>query len=111
MPLSDPTGSTVVELSRAEQWVVHHVLLQSIGLAEGERADAAPDDETLSRNIAVLEKVEAGDFAFTPKELALLKRACGEHAEHTGAAADRNLASAVAKRIDATTDEPLATEE
>ena len=111
MPISDPTGSTVVELSRAEQWVVHHVLLDSIGLADGATDDRDPDDETLSRNLAVIEKLEAGDFEFTPAELSLLKRACGNHAAQTGAVADRNLAAAVAQRIDGRTDTIVAADD
>ena len=103
MPVSDPSGSTVVELSRAEQWVVHHVLLESIGLADGE--SAAHDGEIESadppqRSLTVLEKIEGGTFEFTTRELSFLQRACDRHARTTQATADRNLASSVAERID-----------
>lgn len=111
MPISDPTGSTVVELSRAEQWVVHHVLLEAVGLADGKPGREELDEEVLERNLDVIEKVEAGRFEFTPSELSLLKQACGDHARQTRATADRNLASAVADRIEATVEEPATPEE
>jgi hypothetical protein len=111
MPISDPTGSTVVELSRAEQWVVHHVLLAAVGLADGESSHEDLDEEVLERNLDVIEKVEAGRFEFTPAELSLLKQACGDHARRTRATADRNLASAVADRIEATVEDTASAEE
>lgn len=111
MPISDPTGSSVVELSRAEQWVVHHVLLESVGLADGEPDTEEIDDDVIERNVDVLEKVEDGRFEFTPAELSLLKQACGDHAQRTQATADRNLASAVADRIQTTIDERATVEE
>lgn len=100
MPVSDPSGSTVVELSRAEQWVVHHVLLDSIGLADGEPGRPSDGTDRPQRTLDVLEKLESGSFEFTADELSLLKRACGDHARTTRATADRNLASSVADRID-----------
>lgn len=100
MPVPDPTGTTVVELSRAEQWVVHHVLLESIGLADGESRSAEAADLP-QPSLAILEKLEAGSFEFTSEELTFLKRACSDHARSTRATADRNLASSVAERIDA----------
>ena len=100
MPVSDPTGTTVVELSRAEQWVVHHVLLDDIGLAAGDVDEALDDREGGGPSLAAIEKLEAGSFQFSPAELDFIRRACGEHARATDAVADRNLASAVAERID-----------
>lgn len=111
MPISDPTGSTIVELSRAEQWVVHHVLLSSVGLADGEPEPEEIDNDVIERNVEVLEKVEAGRFQFTPSELALIKEACGDHARSTHATADRNLASAVADRIQTRIEERATVEE
>lgn len=99
MPVSDPTGTTVVELSRAEQWVVHHVLLDAIGLADGDVHESAADDAP-EPSLAAIEKLEEGTYQFTTAELALIQRVCGEHARATDAVADRNLASAVAERID-----------
>lgn len=103
MPVSDPSRSTVVELSRAEQWVVHHVLLETIGLADGELSEPSDPDELPQRNLAVLEKLEAGQFEFTADELVFLRRACDRHARVTPATADRNLASSVADRIETAT--------
>lgn len=90
----------VVELSRAEQWVVHHVLLESLGLADGERCRPTEADDLPQPSLAILEKLEDGTFAFTSEELGFLQRACSDHARSTGATADRNLASSVADRID-----------
>ena len=100
MPVSDPTGTTVVELSRAEQWVVHHVLLESLGLADGERCRQGNAEEPTGPSLGILEKLEDGSFAFNGEELSFLRRACSDHARSTRAAADRNLASSVADRID-----------
>jgi len=103
MSVSDPTGTTVVELSRAEQWVVHHVLLDAIGLADGvcrQSTEATDDTASTLSSLAAIEKLESGDFAFTPEELDHIRRTCGAHASATEATADRNLATAVAERID-----------
>lgn len=108
MPVTDPTGTVVVDLSRAEQWVLHHVLLDALDLADGEPNDLADRGErprgaadATEPSLTVIEKVESGSFAFTPAELAFIHRACGTHAQTTEAAADRNLASAVARRVEA----------
>jgi len=100
MPVSDPTGTTVVELSRAEQWVVHHLLLESLGLADGERCRQGDAEEPAEPSLVILQKLEEGTFAFTGEELSFLRRACSDHARTTRATADRNLASSVADRID-----------
>lgn len=100
MPVSDPSRSTTIELSRAEQWVVHHVMLETIGLADGEPSGPSDATDLPVRSLAVLEKLEAGAFELTPDELGFLRRACDRHARTTPATADRNLASAVADRID-----------
>lgn len=100
MSVIDSKATTTVELSRAEQWVVHHVLLDVLGLADGDPHDPAdPADET-QQSLEVIEKLESGSFEFTPAELSFIRRACGDHARTTRATADRNLASAVANRVD-----------
>lgn len=99
MSVIDPKTTNSVELSRAEQWVVHHVLLDALGLADGD-PDGTVDDHESQRSLAVIEKLESGSFEFTPAELTLLRRACGAHARNTEATADRNLATAVANRVD-----------
>lgn len=101
MSVPDPTGTTIVELSRAEQWVVHHVLLESLGLADGETSQAIEPDDPPQPSLVMLEKLEAGSFEFTGDELRFLRQACADHADSTQATADRNLASSVADRIDA----------
>lgn len=105
MPVTDPSATAVVELSRAEQWVLHHVLLDAIDPAGGS-SGVAGDGARPSRG--VVEKLEAGAFEFTRAELELIRRACRAHARTTEAAADRNLASAVAARIDAALGEGAA---
>lgn len=111
MPVSDPSGSTVVELSRAEQWVVHHVLLESIGLADGETDRQSEATDQPQRTLDVLEKLESGSFEFTADELSFLRRACGDHARTTRATADRNLASSVADRIESAIHERAVSQE
>lgn len=108
MPISDPTGTTVVELSRAEQWVVHHVLLDAIGLAAGDVDEAIEDADDAGPSLGAIEKLESGSFQFTADELAFIRRACGAHASATEAVADRNLASSVAERIDLVLDDVTA---
>ena len=100
MPVSDPTGTSVVELSRAEQWVVHHVLLDALGLAGGDQGAPVAPNVDEDRSLAAIRKLEAGSTRFSVRELSLIREACGEHAAVTEAAADRNLATAVAERID-----------
>ena len=107
MPVSDPTGTTAINLSRAEQWVVHHVLLKSIGLADGEPSTEAIEAAVLEQNLELIEKIEAGFFEFTPAELSIVKQACGIHARRTNAGSDENLASAVVDRIDTTVDDSV----
>lgn len=98
MPVSDPASPVSIELSRAEQWVAHHVLLDAIGLADGSEPPAEEADPA-DPQVAAITKLESGTFEFTVEELGLLRRACAEHARTTEATADRNLASAVADRI------------
>lgn len=95
MPVTDPTSTTVLDLSRAEQWVLHHVMLEAVAADGGDEAGREPGPA-----LRVLEKLEAGAFAFTLAELECVRGACGRHARTTEAAADRNLASAVSARIE-----------
>lgn len=100
MHASDAADTRTVELSRAEQWVVHHVLLDAIGLADGEVDGAADEPSEDEPTLSAIRTLESGTFRFSPPELAAIREACGDHARTTEAAADRNLASAVADRID-----------
>lgn len=101
MPVSDPTETNVVQLSSAEQWVVHHVILDSLGLADGKQTGAIEVADPPKLSLSILDKLENGSFEFTPEELRLLQRTCHNHANLTQATADKNLASSVADRIDA----------
>lgn len=100
MPVTDPSATVAIVLSRAEQWVLHHVLLESLGLADGATRAGGDGDSTPA--VDVIQKVEAGAFEFTPAELQFIRQVCGDHAERTQVTADRNLASAVADRIETT---------
>lgn len=100
MPVTDPSATAAIELSRAEQWVLHHVLLDAIGLADGRRR--ARSDLEAEPYLDAIEKLEAGRFEFTVAELERIRRACDAHARTTELAADRNLAAAVANRASAT---------
>lgn len=100
MSIIDSTATASVELSRAEQWVVHHVLLDTLGLANGERDGSIDSVDETRKSLEVIDKLENGSFEFTSAELTFLRRVCGAHARDTGATADRNLATAVADRVD-----------
>lgn len=102
MPVPDPASSVAIDLSRAEQWVSHHVLLDEIGLADGDQTPTDETDPSTQVILGVLEKLESGTFEFTAEELTTLQSACREHARTTDATADRNLATAVSDRIGAT---------
>lgn len=95
MPVTDPTTVTTIDLSRAEQWVLHHVMLDTI-----ETRNDHAGGGSLDPAIRVLEKLETGEFAFTRTELECIRRSCRTHAQTTEAAADRNLATAITDRIE-----------
>ncbi|WP_117595501.1 MULTISPECIES: DUF7853 family protein [Haloprofundus] len=98
MPSITNDAPTVeLELSLEEQWVVHHVLTEYIDVASDESAELPkPVVE-----IALVEKIEAGTFAFTAFELEKLRFRCRFHARNDAApAADRPVAQALADRID-----------
>ncbi|WP_224337517.1 hypothetical protein [Haloprofundus halobius] len=98
MPSITNDAPTVeLELSLEEQWVLHHVLTDYIDVASGEDADLPkPVIE-----IALVEKLEAGTFAFTAFELEKLQFRCRFHARNDAAPdADRAVARALADRID-----------
>lgn len=86
----------MVNLSRAEQWVLHHVMLDVIDSTGDCPSESGPD---VAR--CVLEKLEEGEFRFTRAELDYVRRASRNHAMTTESAADRNLSSAVSARIEA----------
>ena len=85
-------------MSREEAWLVHHVLLESLGLAGpgGEARTPTPCE------LRILEQLENGPPVFTPIELDHIRHACGSYSRAKHApASDRDLAAAVLDRIDA----------
>lgn len=100
MPATDQTVTRTLELSRAEQWVVHHVVLDALRLLDQETPRETEDEDVIPIGRVVLEKLEAKTDEFTPRELALIYRTCQNHAKLTEEASDRNLASAITTRIE-----------
>ena len=97
MSTNTQSHHVVIEMSLAESWVVHHVLLDSIGLASGEDPNKTPPDWV----VRILRKVEAEEFDFSTLELdhvchELSKYACAEDTP----AADRRLARQVISRAE-----------
>lgn len=97
MPVTDPSATATVELSRAEQWVLHHVLLDAIGLADGQGGGQVGATE--QTYFDAIRRLEEGTTEFTLCQPERIRRACAAHARTTNLAADRNLAAAVADRI------------
>lgn len=86
-----------IDLSPAEQWVVHHVMLDSIGLARPQPTPEEPPEWV----IEILQKVEGEDHEFTPLELDHIQHECSAYARDTQTPdSDRELATAIAERID-----------
>ena len=97
MSTNTQSHHVVIDLSLAESWVVHHVLLDSIGLASGEDPSQTPPDWV----VRILRKIEADDFDFSPLEL---DHVCHELSKYARAeetpTADRRLARQVIDRAE-----------
>lgn len=97
MTIND-AGLTRIELSRAEQWVVHHLMLDSIGLAA---ADSTPE-EPPKYVIRILQNLETGANEFTPLELDHIRYACSSYTRGNDIPeAERKVAASVIRQIDA----------
>ncbi|NHN41449.1 hypothetical protein G9C85_07330 [Halorubellus sp. JP-L1] len=100
-PAPDRTPTNRLELSRAEAWVVHHVVLAHL---LDEDADAQP-----WWALEVAEKLEAGENRFTAFEAWRLRCALVEYADRDATPeADVALSVAVVDRIDSEFDGPPA---
>lgn len=100
MPTTDQAATLTLRLSRAEEWVVHHVVLDALRLVEDETDNESDEEAVLTNGRSVLQKLEGRTHQFTPGELALIHRTCSNHAKLTSEASDRNLAGAVTDRIE-----------
>lgn len=82
-----------IEPSRAEQWVLHHVVLDRLELADF-------DDPPPIEGYRTFEKLEAGTYTFTWRERCWLCAELGRYVEarHTPER-DRSLARAVLDRL------------
>lgn len=97
MTTTNTTPVTEIELTRTEQWAVHAAFRDYVAAAE---RDDTPLPEP-SVEIPILEKVEAGEFAFTAFELDRLRHECEHHAESEYAPEiDREPARSVVDRIE-----------
>ena len=94
--MTTETRPVQIDLHRAEQWVIHHVMLDSIGIARARASPVEPPECVLE----ILRKLEAENQAFTPLELDHIRHACGAygHANDTPDI-DRQLASGIVDQI------------
>jgi len=93
------TDAVALDLSLGEAWLVHHALLDLVGLGS---PDGDPVDEVPRGVVSVLVKLEDGSRDFTPMELRHIRAACGRYTNRADgvATADRIHAAAVVHRID-----------
>lgn len=98
MTATNQTDAVSIDFTLEEQWVVHHVVLDTIGLA---RKDPAPKSEDPPwRVIRILEALEDGHYSFTLFELDFLRDACRVYANGLDeASADAAIAETVIGRI------------
>ena len=97
MTASTDVSPVSLDLSRPEQWIVHHVMLDSIGLGPGDDDLTDPPACVL----AVIGKLESDDHEFTPLELDHIGYACGAYARREGTPeVDRELAATIVARVD-----------
>jgi hypothetical protein len=97
------TTAQPVEFSRAEEWVVHHVMLDQLTGADA-------DEEQPWWALGIASKLEAGMLAFTPFEAWRLRRDLRAYAsDRCTPDEDAQLAEAVVERIDERFDPPPKT--
>lgn len=86
-----------LELSRAEEWLVHTVMLDGLGLA-GPGSDSRTPTPC---ELRILEQLENGPPVFTPIELDHIRHACGSYSRAKDVpTGDRDLAADILHRID-----------
>ena len=82
MNIPDRQGALTLYLSREEQWIVHHVLLDRMELEARAPVDAEPPPIEVFR---IFEKIEAGVEQFSPKELQHLAEELSRYTERSEA--------------------------
>lgn len=93
---NDRSGARLA-LSLDEQWAVHQALLDYVEVAVQDHTDFPYPTVALT----VIEKIEDGYFAFTPREFQRLRAECDRHARSEHAPErDRAPARAVVNKID-----------
>lgn len=98
MPVgSDNAPVTEFEFSLEEQWAIHQAVLDYVEASV--REDTVLPDPAVE--ITLLEKVEAGTFAFTAFEIERLRFTCDTHAARESTPdRDREPARSVVRKID-----------
>ena len=95
--MSTTTPTTHLDLSRAEQWLVHHVMLDHLGFGPSDDDGSNPYVCTL----AIVEKIERDRLEFTRLELDQIRSACRAYAEADSTPdQDVETADGLAVRID-----------
>lgn len=93
----DTTPESEFDFTLEEQWALHQAVLDHLEEALGEDTDfPRPAVE-----LVLLEKIEAGEFAFTAFELDRLRARCDRHATREAAPdVDSEHARSVVEKID-----------
>lgn len=95
--MSRTTPTTRLDLSRDEQWLVHHIMLDHLGFGPSDDDGSDPFVCTL----AIVEKIERDRMNFTRIELDQIRSGCRAYAESDlTPAQDVETALGLAKRID-----------
>lgn len=96
---TNTTPTTEFEFTLEEQWAIHQAFLDYVEIAV--RDDTDLPQPTVA--IRILEKIEEGEFAFTPFEIDRLRYECDHHATSAYAPdVDREPARSVVRKIDRT---------
>ncbi len=101
-PTSNPVAPDAqpVELSRAEEWVIHSLMLDQL-------TDETTDGDQPWWALGIASKLESGVHLLSPFEAWRLRRDLREYADADGTPPeDADLAEAVAERIDRRFDPP-----
>lgn len=94
---TNPTPTSAFDFSLEEQWAVHAAILAYIERSAGDGSELAEH----AVEVAILEKIEAGEFEFTAFELDRIRYECAYHADSEMAPLiDREPAMAVVEKID-----------
>lgn len=98
MTTANESGAVSIDFTWAEEWLVHHVVLDTMGLAAKEPTPRADDPPW--RVVRILEAIEEGQYAFTLFELDFIRDACRAYANNLeGHTDDHEQAEAIIDQV------------